>query len=368
MGRKSRFLILLFLTIIISPLTHTAFSQQNGTVNVSSTLNLPIKSEISQEDIVKESQKNLDGSIGILNIVATLMGVLVALVTLVVVIGGLLGFFEYRRWKTIRQQAEKYSEETKKSAEEVRPIVERLKKAKEEVEDMRKISLPPLDEIPVEELKKKLEEYGKKIEFLEAFGVPLKAEDYFVRGNNFYYKGNFEFALKAYDKAIELKPDYALAWSNKGVALGNLGRYDEALKAYDKAIELKLDDAGVWSNKGVALGNLGRYDEVLKAYDKAIELKPNFAEAWINKSYELYRLGRYDEALKAYDKAIELKPDDADAWYNKTCVYSLKGDKENLLKNLYKAIELDAKYKEEAKKDEDFRNFWDDKDFKKIVD
>jgi hypothetical protein len=35
---------------------------------------------------------------------------------------------------------------------------------------------------------------------------------------------------------------------------------------------------------------------------------------------------------------------------------------------LSKAIDLDAKYKEEAKTDEDFKNLWDDDDdFKRIV-
>ena len=55
------------------------------------------------------------------------------------------------------------------------------------------------------------------------------------------------------------------------------------------------------------------------------------------------------------------------AWYNKACAYSLKGDKQNALKNLSKAIALDAKYKEDAKSDANFKNLWDDEDFKRIV-
>ncbi len=79
------------------------------------------------------------------------------------------------------------------------------------------------------------------------------------------------------------------------------------------------------------------------------------------------KLGRHDGAIKHYDKAIELQADSANAWYNKACAYSLKGDKERSLYNLRKAIELDPEYKEKAKKDEDFRNLWDDENFKKIV-
>ena len=45
----------------------------------------------------------------------------------------------------------------------------------------------------------------------------------------------------------------------------------------------------------------------------------------------------------------------------------MKKDKENTLKNLSKAIELDPKYKEDAKKDEDFKWLWDDEDLKKVT-
>ncbi len=78
------------------------------------------------------------------------------------------------------------------------------------------------------------------------------------------------------------------------------------------------------------------------------------------KGIALSKFGKHDEAIK-------LKPDYASAWFNKACAYSLKGDKENTVENLRKAIALDPKYKEDAKKDEDFKNLWGDEDFKKMV-
>jgi tetratricopeptide (TPR) repeat protein len=42
--------------------------------------------------------------------------------------------------------------------------------------------------------------------------VPLNAEDYFKLATDHYYKGRYEEALKALEKAIELKPDLARAW------------------------------------------------------------------------------------------------------------------------------------------------------------
>jgi hypothetical protein len=38
-----------------------------------------------------------------------------------------------------------------------------------------------------------------------------------------------------------------------------------------------------------------------------------------------------------------------------------------MLKSLKKAIELNPQFKEQAKKDNDFKEYWDDPDFKKLV-
>lgn len=50
--------------------------------------------------------------------------------------------------------------------------------------------------------------------------------------------GEHEVAIKAYDKAIEINPENADAWYNKGFALYELGKYEEATKAYDTAREI----------------------------------------------------------------------------------------------------------------------------------
>jgi Flp pilus assembly protein TadD len=126
------------------------------------------------------------------------------------------------------------------------------------------------------------------------------------RGMTLRRMKRYEEAIKAYDKAIEIKPDYVEAWNNKGAALSYINKQEEALKYYDKAIEIKSDYALAWNNKGSGLADLKRYEEALKAYDKAIEIKPDYALAWNNKGRSLSYLGKNEEALKCYEKAKEL--------------------------------------------------------------
>jgi flagellar biosynthesis component FlhA len=145
MGKRREFLICLLLTIVvIGCLTHTSWGQENDIVNLSHPS--LAKSVFSQEDILNHAQKSLDRSISTFNIVATLMGVLVALLTLIVVIGSALGFLGYRRWQEIVEQvkksteeSKKYADEARKHAEEVKPIIDRLKKAEEKsTEELKK--------------------------------------------------------------------------------------------------------------------------------------------------------------------------------------------------------------------------------------
>jgi tetratricopeptide (TPR) repeat protein len=108
-----------------------------------------------------------------------------------------------------------------------------------------------------------------------------------------YYANDFEKAITVLDTVLEMVPDNASAYSNKGTALVKLGQNEEAIKAYDKAIEIKSDYSGVWYNKGVTLAKLGRNEEALEIYNKVLEFEQNNPKIWGNKCSTLGRLGRY---------------------------------------------------------------------------
>jgi Flp pilus assembly protein TadD len=64
----------------------------------------------------------------------------------------------------------------------------------------------------------------------------------------------------------------AANWAYKGAALENQGQYDAAIKAFDEAIKLDPNDAMAWNNKGAALEALGKTTEANAAFAKAKEL------------------------------------------------------------------------------------------------
>ncbi len=360
---KKVFLLLIFCSlshpVLAEDLNGIKHKKTTSTTTIIITTTIPITSSLNEPDILKESQRCFDRSLDILNAVLTAMGVLVALLIMILSTAAVLAYSRYRDWKKIVDNAKKYVDEIKEMRD----------KAEKHFNETR-ISQPEdlsLTEKPSEENRKTLDEFGKRLDLIEMLGVSLKPGDYTSRGNDFFYKSEYEKALKAYDKAIELDPNYAMAWFNKGTALGKLSRHEKSLKAFDKAIELGPNYAMAWCNKGAALGKLSRHEDAMKAFDKAIELDPNYAMTWVNKGNALIKLSRHEDALKACDKAIELDPNFGGAWYNRACSHSLLGKKGEALSDLKRAIELDKLFKSEAKTDLDFKNLWEDDDFKKIV-
>jgi tetratricopeptide (TPR) repeat protein len=59
-----------------------------------------------------------------------------------------------------------------------------------------------------------------------------------ARGNFYYQLGQYQRAIADYTKAIQLDPDYAKAYHNRGAAYSGLSQYQNAINEYTKAIQL----------------------------------------------------------------------------------------------------------------------------------
>jgi hypothetical protein len=127
------------------------------------------------------------------------------------------------------------------------------------------------------------------------FNHTLKVTDYnwliyYNRGRAYQGLGNYRQAIEDYDRAIEIKPDYANAYYNRGHAYQGLGNYRQAIEDYGRAIEIKPDYAEVYNNRGVAYALLGNYRQAFEDFNRAIEIKPGFTDAYNNRGLCLSKL------------------------------------------------------------------------------
>ena len=214
-----------------------------------------------------------------------------------------------------------------------------------------------------------------------AIKVQGDAEAWVNKGRDFQQFGKYTDALDAYNRAIEIDPNFAEAWEEKGINLLNLGKDGEAILAIDKAIEINPKSTGAWYlkadlfasqnktdeaieaftkvieinpqspqalvasyDKASTLMEHGKYDEALKTYDEAIAMNPNSADnTLINKGYALNRISQYDKALQTFDLAIAINPRDAtaaDAWDGKGDTFCLQNKYDEAVKCYNEAIRI----------------------------
>jgi len=115
-------------------------------------------------------------------------------------------------------------------------------------------------------------------------------------GNALKDKGEHARSFFHYSKAIELKPDYALAYNNRGNASREMGNLSQAIHDYTKAIELQPDFAGAYYNRANAYNTRGDYREAISDHTKAIELRPDFMDAYNNRAIAHFYLKEYEKA------------------------------------------------------------------------
>ncbi len=68
---------------------------------------------------------------------------------------------------------------------------------------------------------------------------------------------DYEGAISDYDKAIEINPEYAIAYFNCGVSKFYLEDFNGAISDYTKSIENNVNDAEGYLNRGLTYYEIG---------------------------------------------------------------------------------------------------------------
>ncbi len=197
----------------------------------------------------------------------------------------------------------------------------------------------------------------------ERLGPSAEAYTAFLQGRHFHERSGKEAIARAvgyYEQALEIDPDFALAWAwlsiargwqaengwvatadglsrsreaaERALALdGNLAeawvaqgrillRYDwdwaGADAAFRRAEELKPGDSEIVRRRAGLARTLGRLDEAVDLSRRAVELDPLNLQAHHSLSVVAYSAGRLDEAEAAIRKRLELDPSPSSAYFS----------------------------------------------------
>jgi serine/threonine-protein kinase len=131
-----------------------------------------------------------------------------------------------------------------------------------------------------------------------------------------YTQAGWNNAIRYYDEALKLDPDYALAYCGLADNYAYMGSVvmpgREAIAKEKEFAEkaLALDPELAEAHMSLALALVADYDwrNGLKEFDRALELNPNLAFAYELQAWTVNGLGRFDEAIAKTKKAVELDP------------------------------------------------------------
>jgi eukaryotic-like serine/threonine-protein kinase len=191
----------------------------------------------------------------------------------------------------------------------------------------------------------------------------LEALKAYAMGNDERTRGRARESLAFYQRAVELDPNFAMAYARIAVFYGNQGQLELAKgyvqKAYDlrdrvsererlyitekyynyitgdidKAIEILQTWARLYPNDFIPHNNLalnyqllGRYDDAMKEASEAVRLSPNNTSARDNLIGSFLGLGRYDEAEQASKEMNRISPDNPSGHFSNYIFAFLRGD------------------------------------------
>jgi Flp pilus assembly protein TadD len=133
------------------------------------------------------------------------------------------------------------------------------------------------------------------------------------RGADELRAGHPDIALRFFQFATKLAPEFAPAWGNVGVALRRLGNIQGAFDAYRQALEVSADEPTILGNLASLYRSLGleREAEAALAAVNLSQATPHVL--LVRGDLELGR-GKVNEALSLYKRAKRMAPQLADAW------------------------------------------------------
>lgn len=166
------------------------------------------------------------------------------------------------RQGNMKEAVEAFAAAVSKRNELDNPMVQRLLRLKLQALNSQKAQIKALRE-ELHSLRETQKEY---------------AHEYYLMGNECITKAHdANAAIRCFDKALNLNPNYVEAWVRKGVTLLDIGEDYDALVCLNKAVKLSPKSFKARYNRGKCLLKLKYYDEAILDFQQAVSIKPKHA-------------------------------------------------------------------------------------------
>ena len=173
-----------------------------------------------------------------------------------------------------------------------------------------------------------------------------EAYDCLLRGRKYRRMGNLDFAMQMYQRAIQLDPDFALAYAGVANVCGLLVEargisqefIDQGLRAAERAFALNPDLPEAMAARARMCYAQKQYEEAIRWARKAIQLKPDCDNGYSTLGRALHESDRFKEAAELAERALATAGDDYNVYIPYQLALIKTGDKAAAAKLLEKFI------------------------------
>ena len=117
-------------------------------------------------------------------------------------------------------------------------------------------------------------------------------------------RGDYSEAIAIITRLLQLNPQSAVDYNNRGLMLSNNDQYEEAIADFNRALAINPRLDGAYNNRGNSQAALGNLALAIADYQRAIDYNPTNLKALINLGISFRQLGLYDLALENFDLSL----------------------------------------------------------------
>lgn len=149
---------------------------------------------------------------------------------------------------------------------------------------------------------------------------------YLERGISLFNEGEHEQAYVDMDQAIQMNPERAHYWRERGWLNLDRRALSEAVPDFDRVIEIDSQECLAYWGRALVYREQERYEATLEDLSSAIGICPTIGQLYVDRGWLYYdHLGNADRALGDFSIAIGTVPEDTNLYFQRGLLYDKLG-------------------------------------------
>jgi len=133
-----------------------------------------------------------------------------------------------------------------------------------------------------------------------------KARQRFEDGMADFVNHNYGQSIKNLSQALELDPEFTLAFKSRGAAYLRLDKTEEAIADFNAVIRMDSGNARAYHLRGLAYEKTGENDKALGDFNRALELKPDYGAVYYSRASLNNKMGHTEQAMQDIKMVTQL--------------------------------------------------------------